>query len=87
MVGNNFVYGTDTDVTAKLPSVSPDEIFSQKLLSIAYRQGRYWVYQSKDFTVSESLRCPSDQPWISLKHLNPISIINRYHSKYGYKLK
>jgi len=87
ITGNTFLYGTDTDVSAVLPSVNPDEFFAKKLLSIAYRQGRYWIYHSKDFTMSESLQSPSDQPWISLKHLNPNSFPNRYHIKYGFRLK
>jgi hypothetical protein len=61
--------------------------FQNKLLSIAYKDGRYWIYHSKDFSTIESLKLPSDQPWISLKHMNPVSFGQRYHPKYGYKLK
>ncbi len=57
------------------------------LLSIAYKQGRYWIYNYKDFSTKESLKQPSDQPWISLKHLNAVSHGGRYDPEYGYKLK
>ena len=87
ITGNVFLHGNGANVLALLPSVVPEDIFMRKLLSIAYKEGRYWIYHSKDFTSKEAIRAPSEQPWISLKHLNSVSFGSRFHPKYGYKLK
>ena len=85
--GNLFIYGTYVNIHALLPSVVFDEHDSKKLFTIAYKEGQYWIYHWKDFTTEEALKFPSDQLWISLKHLNSISMKNRFHPKYGYRIK
>ncbi|CAI2384955.1 unnamed protein product [Moneuplotes crassus] len=85
--GNFFIYGADSKVFPMIPSSDMDDSESSRLLSVAYKKGRYWIYHYKDFSTCESLKKPSDQPWISLKHLNPISHSARYDANYGYKLK
>ncbi|CAI2384949.1 unnamed protein product [Moneuplotes crassus] len=85
--GNFFLHGADSQLYCLLPSVKPDDSNSTNLLSFAYKKGRYWVYHCRDFTTRESLKQPSDQPWISLKHINPKSHSSRYDPKYGYRLK
>lgn len=86
--GNLFIYAESCNkIAALLPSVKSDDPESKKLLSIAYKEGRYWIYHAFDLGVYDSLRLPADQPWISLKHINNPSFKSRYHPKYGYKLK
>ena len=85
--GNLFIYGTYVNIHALLPSVVFDEHNSKKLFAVAFKEGRYWIYHCKDFTTDEALKLPSDQVWISLKHLNNTSMKNRIHPKFGYRIK
>lgn len=77
----------NSKISAILPSVRPDDPNARKLLSVAYKEGRYWIYHARDFSSNESLKLPADQPWISLKHLNHASFKGRFNPKYGYKIK
>lgn len=87
LLGNLFIYGNSDGVKALLPSINPTDGQSKRILSIAYKNGRYWAYHPRDFSISDSLKAPAEQPWIPLKCLNSTSFKNKYHPKFGYKLK
>lgn len=56
------------------------------LLSIAYKNGRYWLYHSRDFTTQDALVNPAEQAWVVLKHLNKNVFKDKYSKKHGYRL-
>lgn len=56
------------------------------LLSIAYKNGRYWLYHSRDFTTQDALVNPSEQAWVVLKQMNRNIFKDKIKKKYGYKL-
>ena len=56
------------------------------LLSIAYKNGRYWLFHSRDFTRMDALVNPSEQAWIVLKNMNNNVFKDKVRKKQGYKL-
>lgn len=67
---------------------NPDEKKSvEMLLTLAFKNGRYWLYHSRDFTYQDALVNPAEQVWIVLKNMNKNIFKDKLHKKFGYKLK
>ena len=68
--GNVFVFGDKEYLFSRAPN--NEIIFNSlhKILAVAYKNGRYWVYHWKDFNTEEALQFPADQAWIPLRFAN-----------------
>ena len=70
---------------------NPDSISERDqvelLMSIAFKNGRYWIYHNRDFTNQDALINPSEQVWIVLKNMNKNIFKEKVKKKYGYRLR
>ena len=56
------------------------------VLTVAFKNGRYWLYHCREFTYMDALQNPAEQAWIVLKEMNPAIFKEKLHKSYGYRL-
>ena len=54
---------------------------------MCFKNGRYWIYHSRDFDEQDRIKCPVEQAWVSLRHPGPTVLKKKYNKKLGYKLE
>lgn len=84
---NCFLYTKDEKVSYISPVSDIQKSTHDLLLSIAYKNGRYWLYHSRDFSGTDALVNPSEQAWIVLRQINKNIFKDKYKKRYGYKIK
>ena len=62
-------------------------MLKQLLLSAAYRQGAYWVFNGRTQSPGEMLRNPADHAWVVVKEASARVFENRVDRQQGFKLK
>lgn len=83
---NCYLNSKDEKVAYIIPFNERQKTEHNLLLSVAYKNGRYWLFNSRDFSIADALANPSEQAWIVLKQMNKNIFKDKYKKKYGYKL-
>ena len=89
LTGNSFFFRhneTNNQYKLVLPTVETAEDYT-KILCIAYKKGRYWLYHGRDLQIQEVLKNPSDQIWMPIRSATKHNSDKRHDSYFGYKLK
>ncbi|CAI2381940.1 unnamed protein product [Moneuplotes crassus] len=87
--GNCFLY-RNTSREIEYQVTIPDEVVEEKytkILSIAYKKGRYWLYHGKDLAVEDVLKTPSEQLWMPVSTATSVNNKEKYSKYFGYKIK
>ena len=78
------------DYDTSVDGVAPRDAIADKLkvlFIIVFKNGKYWIYHSKDFNEEERLKNPVEQAWVSLRNITPALFSKQKYDKYlGYKL-
>ncbi|CAI2386840.1 unnamed protein product [Moneuplotes crassus] len=77
------------DYDTRVDGVAPRDAIVEKIKTLfiaTFKNGKYWVYHSQDFTEEEKLKNPVDQVWISLRNAVPAVFPGRYNKYLGYRL-
>lgn len=65
-----------------LDGIAPINAFSdsalQKLFTIVFKNGKYWIYHCRDFDEDDCIKNPIDQTWISLRQACPAMFNKKY---------
>lgn len=76
---NWFLTSKDDKVAMFTPITEEDKEGQNLILTVAFKNGRYWLYQSRDFTYLDAVENPADQAWIVLKEMNPSLLKEKLH--------
>ena len=70
--------------------IAPKDALLEKLKVLfiwVFKNGKYWIYHSRDFDESDRIQNPVDQAWVSIREAWPALFPNkRYNKTLGYKL-
>lgn len=66
-----FIWNEDNILDGVAPITAYTEENLHKLFTIAFKNGKYWIYHNRDFDEDDKLKNPIDQTWISLRDANP----------------
>lgn len=83
---NWFLVSRNEKVSDFTPKSAEDKMGQDLLISIVYKNGRYWIYHSRDFSSTDALLNPSEQAWIVLKDINKNVFKDKLNKKLGYRL-
>lgn len=82
-----FVCNDDNILDGVAPETALQDTNLNKLFTCVFKNGKYWIYHSRDFDEDDMIKNPVDQTWISLREVSPTLFKKQYSKRLGYKLK
>lgn len=79
-IKDNWFFTSKDDKVAMFTPISEEDKEGHSLiLTVAFKNGRYWFYQCREFTYQDALENPAEQAWIVLKEMNPAIMKEKMH--------